>query len=99
MRSKKGMLMVALLSGLILIVGSTVPSMVQAQSKEPVKIGCLSLFTTWGPASVKDLWGAELGIKYVNEVMEVSWAEGLSNWPLKMTRAFRQRVFRATEDW
>ena len=71
MRSKKGMWMVVLLSGLILIAGSIVPSMVQAQSKEPVKIGILIPLSPPGdPASGKRiLWGAELGIKYVNEVM------------------------------
>ena len=54
MRSKKGMFMVTLLSGLILIMGSVVPSMVQAQSKEPVKIGCLIPLSPPGdPASGK----------------------------------------------
>lgn len=71
MRSKKGMLMVVLLSGVILILGGAVPPMVQAQSKEPVKIGVLIPLSPPGdPASGKRiLWGAELGIKYVNEVM------------------------------
>ena len=39
MRSKKGIWMVVLLSAVILIAGGAVPPMVQAQSKEPVKMG------------------------------------------------------------
>ncbi|HSB07167.1 MAG TPA: ABC transporter substrate-binding protein [Thermodesulfobacteriota bacterium] len=71
MRSKKRMFVVTLLIGLILIAGSVVPSMVQGQAKEPVKIGCLTPLSPPGdPASGKRIvWGAELGIKYVNEVM------------------------------
>src|SRR4030042_4891173 len=71
MRFKKGMLMVVLLVGLALIMGSMVSSMAQAQSKEPVKIGCLTPLSPPGDqASGKRIqWGAELGIKYGNEVM------------------------------
>src|SRR5512135_1290922 len=71
MRSEKGMFVVALVSGFILIMGSLVPSMVQGQSKEPVKVGCLTPLSPPGdPASGKRMvWAAELGVKYVNEVM------------------------------
>jgi len=71
MRFKKGMFIFVLLGGLALIMGSMVSSMAQAQSKEPVKIGCLTPLSPPGDqASGKRIqWGAELGIKYVNEVM------------------------------
>jgi len=71
MRFKKGMWLVVLLSGVILIMGVIVPPMVQTQSKEPVKMGILIPLSPPGdPASGKRiLWGAELAVKYVNEVM------------------------------
>lgn len=71
MKSEKGVWIVVLLSGLIFIMGSIVPPMVLAQSKEPVKIGCLVPLSPPGdPASGKRIiWGAELGVKYANEVM------------------------------
>jgi branched-chain amino acid transport system substrate-binding protein len=64
------MLMVILLSGLLIIMGGVV-LMVQAQSKEPVKIGVLIPLSPPGDyaAGKRMLWGAELGIKYINEVM------------------------------
>jgi len=70
MRFKKGMLMVILLSGLLLIMGGVV-LIVQAQPKEPVKIGFLIPLSPPGDyaAGKRMLWGAELGIKYINEVM------------------------------
>jgi branched-chain amino acid transport system substrate-binding protein len=71
MRFKKGIWMVIVLIGVILIMGNTVPLTVQAQSKEPVKMGILIPLSPPGdPASGKRiLWGAELAVKYVNEVM------------------------------
>ncbi len=71
MSLKKGMRIVVLLSGLAFVLGSVIPALVLAQSKEPVKIGCLTPFSPPGdPASGKRIqWGAELGIKYVNETM------------------------------
>jgi len=71
MRFKKGMWMVILLIGVILIMENTITSMALAQSKEPVKMGILIPLSPPGdPASGKRiLWGAELGVKYVNEVM------------------------------
>ncbi len=61
MRSKKGIWMVVLLSAVILITGSIVAPMVQAQSKEPVKMGILiPLLPPGDPSSGKRiLWGAE----------------------------------------
>lgn len=72
MKFKKGMLMIFLLSGLALIMGSVVPPMAQAQSKDPVKIGCLTPLAPPGDhaSGKRILWGAELGIKYVNEEMK-----------------------------
>jgi branched-chain amino acid transport system substrate-binding protein len=71
MESKKRMLIIVLLSGLALIVGSAVPLMVQAQSKEPVKIGFLTPLSPPGDhaSGKRMLWGGELAVKYVNEVM------------------------------
>jgi branched-chain amino acid transport system substrate-binding protein len=71
MRYKKGMFIFILLSGLVLILGSMVTSMVQGQTKEPVKVGFLTPLSPPGDhaSGKRMLWGAELGIKYVNEVM------------------------------
>ena len=70
MRFKKGMWMVIWLSGFLLVMGGVV-LMVQAQPKEPVKIGVLIPLSPPGDyaAGKRMLWGAELGIKYINEVM------------------------------
>ncbi len=71
MKLKKGTRMVVLLSAFAFVLGSIIPQLVLAQSKEPVKIGCLIPLSPPGdPASGKRIqWGAELGIKYVNETM------------------------------
>jgi len=54
------------------IMGGMVPPVVQAQSKEPVKIGCLTPLSPPGDhaSGKRILWGAELGIKYVNDEMK-----------------------------
>ena len=71
MKLKKEMVTIVLLVGLAMIMGSTVPLMVHGQSKEPVKIGCLTPLSPPGDhtSGKRIVWGAELGIKYVNEVM------------------------------
>ncbi len=71
MRLKKRMFTTGLLVGLAMIMGSGVPLTVHGQSKEPVKIGCLTPLSPPGDhtSGKRILWGAELGAKYVNEVM------------------------------
>lgn len=72
MGSKKGLMFIMLLIGFVLFMGSMLPSVGEGQSKEPVKIGILTPLSPPGDhASGKWIqWGAELGIKYVNEEMK-----------------------------